>query len=393
MRSAEIRELRPFQRESIEALRRPSGHVICVSATGSGKSLIYEVLASQDRLRTLLITPLVALGRQQSRNLEEAGLKVAVNGESAEPRPDCWIASPEAALSPVLRSRWKAWKPELLVVDECHCLWDWGERFRPAFQRIPELLAGLAIPRSLWLTATLPSQARAELVSALPEQPKEIGSFALPSKLRLDAPRIPWARRAEALFAWVGAHPEPGLVFVNTRSGTDRVSRLIRSCGREAVPYHAGLAKEERLALEARLRRKEADIWVTTSAFGMGMDHRFLRWVLLWQAPASLLAMTQAIGRAGRDPTLPSHAAIFWDEDDFHLLSWATQSQKLRTEIRQMRHFLHAPGCRRENLTGYFEGPSPSKNSSAPCLNCDLCLKTGSSWAFRRKYPKEMDTM
>src|SRR5262249_24821920 len=156
--------LRPFQQAALEALVHP-GHVLCVAPTGSGKSLIYERAAQKPGRRTLLITPLVALARQQHERLSaRATATLGAGSGSQGPPPGAesgiWLASPESLQSPRSLPALRRWRPDFLVVDECHCLWEWGESFRPAFRAIPGLLRELAIDSSLWLTATLPPEAR-----------------------------------------------------------------------------------------------------------------------------------------------------------------------------------------------------------------------------------------
>ena len=171
-------ELRPFQRAALSALAEP-GHVICVSRTGSGKSLIYERAARQPGRRTLLVSPLIALAFQQRERLRAAGLRVKMGSGGSAERPEsgtqAWIVSPETLRYAAYQSALESWKPDFLVVDECHCLWDWGDGFRPDFLALPDLIPRLGIPRSLWLTATLPVDARRELRSRLPSRVRELG--------------------------------------------------------------------------------------------------------------------------------------------------------------------------------------------------------------------------
>jgi len=368
--------LRPFQKEALQALNRPN-HIVCVAPTGSGKSLIYERRAVKKGTRTLLVTPLVALARQQYQRLTDLGLQVCMSAGGMIGAPtsetDAWIASPESLLFPFRQSLLKKWKPNFLVVDECHCLWDWGDDFRPAFAQIPELIETLGISRSLWLTATLPKKARQTLLSKLPSSVKEIGDFDLPTELHLDVLQVPWPKRTEAILRWIRKQKGSGILFVNTRESTMKLTLLISAFGKKAAAYHAGLSQEERKAVERMIRESELDVVVATSAFGMGMDYPQLKWVALWQSPLSLLALAQAIGRVGR-ASAQGTALVLWDHDDFKLLEWSIRnSERRREELADILKFLTQYGCRKMGLKTYFN----DRHILTPCLSsCDFCLSS-----------------
>ena len=356
--------LRPFQLEALSALEAP-GHLIAVAHTGAGKSLIYERAAAVPGRRTLLVSPLVALARQQAQRLRAAGLRTALGIGGEGERPDgesqVWILSPESLLTQKMQAALKTWRPDFLVVDECHCLWDWGEHFRTSFQLLPELIRDSAerIQRSLWLTATLPPIARLELKARLPAPVRELGSFELPPQLQLELRRVRWPDRAEALVKFLAGNAEnrAGIIFTLTRESTYRLEKILRARGLNPLIYHAGHSAEERRALEAIIRKDTRAILIATSAFGMGMDQSHLRWVVLWQAPPSLLSLAQMIGRVARDPNEKAQALVLWASEDFSLMNWTLgQSLRRREELTSVRHFLEASGCPRLKLKAYFEG-------------------------------------
>jgi ATP-dependent DNA helicase RecQ len=141
------------------------------------------------------------------------------------------------------------------------------------------------------------------------------------------------------------------------------------------------MGSEERRAAERQVEARAHDVIVATSAFGMGMDYAHLEWALLWQAPPSLLALAQAIGRVGRDPSRGGRAICFWDEDDFRLIEWcASGSQRRKAQLALVREFLGSAGCRRSALRRYFElgalaAAAGSEAEERSCQRCDACRR------------------
>lgn len=369
--------LRHFQKDAISAIENPNtsqNHVLCVAATGSGKSLIYERAAQISGRKTLLVTPLVALARQQFERLSKLGILVRLgaggNSEPPPPQTGAWIMSPETLNYPSKRKLLERWKPNLLVVDECHCLWEWGEKFRPAFSLIPELLQVLPIFKSIWLTATLPYEARVQLRTLIPHPLVELGQFNLPSRLRLHIQKIDWEDRIQGLIAWIQKLDGPGIIFVSTRESTVKIGRLIQAMGKITVIYHGGMSSEERKNTEALVSKKIPQVIVATSAFGMGMDYDYLRYVILYQAPTSLLSLVQTIGRVRRSEDKYGQAVVLWHPDDFRLLEWTIgDSNKRRNDMKDLIYFLDKQMCRRAALKWYFDrtvGPQR-------CELCDFC--------------------
>lgn len=357
--------LYPFQSETLKALERPA-HVICVAPTGAGKSLIYERFASNPDARTLLISPLIALARQQADRLRALHLPVflgcGVPGSRPSQRelssPSVWVVSPEKLrMNPYLKAQLSQWKPNFLVVDECHCLWEWGESFRPSYKELPSLIRDLGIPRSLWLTATLPPHARMELLKLLPSNTFELGRFKIPDSLDFEIVRVPWPNRPFALMRWLNDNPTPGLIFAPTRKSTARIWNLLKEARIPALLYHAGLSAEERRNSEELIKHNKVRVIVATTAFGLGMDILHLDWVLLWQAPYSLLNLAQQMGRVGRNGK-KAKARLFWDKSDFTLLTWiGMRSPRSAAELFEVHCFLESTENPRLYLERYFNDP------------------------------------
>jgi ATP-dependent DNA helicase RecQ len=269
---------------------------------------------------------------------------------------------------------------DLLVVDECHCLSEWGEVFRPAFADIPDLIERYQVPRSLWLTATLPPDDLKNLKARLPEGATHSGGFELPRELYLSFIKIPLSHRPSQLLDFLTHENRPGVVFTTSRAMAEKVSRLIEMTGRKSIFYHAGLSTEERQNKE-HVISEHSPIVVATSAFGMGVHYPQLRWALCYHAPSSPLSLAQSLGRAGRQgsdiqESEPPRAIVFWDEDDFRLIEWvAGNSERKKAALMATRRILNTVGCRRVALQAYFDTAKSPSFSQTLCQNCDFCSR------------------
>ena len=379
-------ELYPFQKLAIDHLSKNGSHVICVAATGSGKSRIYEEIAANSQTRMLLVSPLIALARQQARQLRELGMNTLLLAGSQDrlqdlsPEISACVVTPERLGHHASKKILADWRPEFLVIDECHCIWEWGEDFRPSFKKLPGLIPEMKIEKSLWLSATLHREARAALKNELPAQVKEVGHFSLPAELFIEVRKTAWPERAENLFRWINHRREVGIIFVSTREATERVAQIARATGRKVAAYHAGLSQDERRNIEAQVSSGTLDVVVSTSAFGMGMNFSHLKWVVLWQSPASLLSLAQEIGRVGRAHQL-GHALIYWDYEDFRLHEWTLgQSVRKMEDLIETKKFLSSQRCRRLALMEYFD----TQVTDEPCaLKCDYCASATRNTEYR----------
>lgn len=402
--------LRPFQKHALQALTYP-GHVVCVAPTGSGKSLIYEQAARRWARKSILITPLLALGRQQRERLAGASagevlgtpesssralqVRACLSSEPRERRfpPDpaagesgIWIVSPESLQVPAWRAALQGYCPDLWIVDEAHCIWEWGRGFRPAYAEILPRFSELARARggtlrSLWLTATLLPEHRTALLTSLAAAGgavSEVGGFEVPTAMELFFERVPHAQRIARLLVWLRCLQGSGIVFVSSRMSAARVGKLLCAAGYPAHVYHSGLIPEERARLESAFRSPGRKIIVATSAFGMGMDLSDLRWSLLWEPPFTPIDLAQRLGRVGRGYAAnPSASAlprgiVFWDHPD------ALAQHSIGGEPRPWLKLLGAQRCRRTILSGFFEvnvaEPPLQKRLSEHCGRCNHCF-------------------
>lgn len=353
--------LRPFQKQTLETLENRS-HVVCIAPTGSGKSRIYETWAQRPDSRMLLISPLVALARQQLEQLRRRG----VDAHMGQPpqKSGVWIMSPERCCNPTgstIRSL-QHWRPTIAVVDECHCLWEWGHDFRPAFREIPALIKSLGIQKSLWLTATLSPDARRDLQQSMEDGPSHrvdfLGTFVWPSGLELQIEQVSFVQRLGRLHAWCRSISGKKIVFVNTRKAAERISATLPL----SRAYHAGMSLEERTNIEAVMTQpldesgSGVSTLISTSAYGMGMHNPEITGVLFFQPPHCLTQLAQGVGRCGRMGK--GSARVWWESLD--LLRLENHSEP---SAPARKHELLAVGafltCNREPtrwLESYFNG-------------------------------------
>ncbi len=354
--------LRPDQSTALQSLI-DHDHLVFIAPTGSGKSILFQkYIFDRPGIRAVLISPLNALSRQQSERFKSMGIHAFFHEEPEPDQSGVWIMSPEKVQGRVFE-RLRSWKPEFMIVDEAHCVWEWGQRFRPAYRRILQLVEFPSIRKSLWCSATLPLTSQALLfhhLQALPRnRVKRLGRFSLPRHLQLQKSKISPEIRLEWLRNRLGIHADQsGMIFCNTRASAVSLQKHLHHWGVKSFFYHAGLSIEEKLNLEKQLTQHRTSmdplVVVATSAFGMGMDYDFFRFCILFEPPFTVLSLVQAIGRVGRSSgsaPAPSRAMVLWHPDDFTKnRDWVGIDQ---TEIRQWCQLNENPA---QSLENYFNG-------------------------------------
>lgn len=328
--------LRPGQREAIEAA--VSGHdVLAVMATGAGKSAVFELAGVLRGGVTVVVSPLLALQRDQSEPLESAGLEVCVLNSDVPAgefqrrltsirrgEPDFVYLSPEQLVSAEVLEALVGVGPRLLVVDEAHLVSQWGQDFRPDYLRIGPIAGAIGRPPILALTATAAPPVRSDIVERLGlEEPRlMVRGFDRPNiSLRVHGYLQGDRDKLEALRDEVmdAVHEAgSGIVYAATRKGVEGLAADWRERGARAVAYHAGLGKSRRLGIESDFRDGRYDVIVATVAFGMGIDKPDVRWVYHADLPPSIDAYYQEFGRAGRDGE-PARAVLYYRPEDVRL--------------------------------------------------------------------------
>ena len=322
--------LRPGQLEGIEAALAGRDALV-VMATGSGKSAIYQLAGFFREGPTIVVSPLIALQRDQVEQAEGGAAAELNSTLSAAEREAVFagleagalefvLLAPEQLESDDTRARLAACRPSLFVVDEAHCISQWGHDFRPAYLGLAAAAEAVGRPPILALTATAAPPVRAEIVERLRLRDPEIivKGFDRPN-IWLGVRRFHEAADKERalLEAAVERAPGPGIVYVATQKGAEHVADELVARGVRATAYHGGLSATRRDAAQEAFMDPagDVDVMVATIAFGMGVDKPDVRFVLHADVSASVDAYFQEMGRAGRDGA-PAEAILFYRPQD-----------------------------------------------------------------------------
>jgi ATP-dependent DNA helicase RecQ len=374
-------QLRPEQLEAMEHAAE-GRDVLAVLPTGSGKSAIYQVPALLREGPAVVVSPLIALQHDQREGLADAGdlTAVAVNSvQKAGENRAAWEAldsgsaeyvflAPEQLAGDEVVERVRAARPALFVVDEAHCVSEWGHDFRPDYLRLGGVIERLGHPPVIALTATAAPPVRADIVErlGLRDHREVLASFDRP-ELHLAAHQYADAdqRRAEVVERVVErAATGAGLVYCATRKDTAAYAESFTARGVAVAAYHAGLKRAEREEVHERFLGGDLAVVVATSAFGMGIDKPDVRFVLHAAAPASLDAYYQEIGRAGRDGE-PAATELHHHARDFDLQRFLTARRPKPDALRAVLAVLGDGRARTPKEVGADSGLSPARRTAA----------------------------
>lgn len=328
-----IDELRPGQETAVRAILA-GRDVLAVMPTGWGKSAVYQLAGLLLNGPTLIVSPLIAIQNDQVESIRamdigraevlnsqlSAGKRGELLESFAERDVDFLFLTPEQLQNEEVVAHLVKGKPALFVVDEAHCICEWGHDFRPDYARLGAALENLGRPRVLALTATAAPPVRREIVDRLSmDQPLELVlGFDRPNislhVLRFESEEA----QRDCLLEEVVAADKPGIVYTGTRRSCEAMTQSLAELGIAVVAYHGGLNKAARDEAQARWMNGEAEVVVATTAFGMGIDKADVRWVYHLHIAESLDAYYQEIGRSGRDGE-PAKAVLFYRQADLGL--------------------------------------------------------------------------
>ncbi|SLN45614.1 DNA helicase RecQ [Ruegeria meonggei] len=379
-------DFRPGQEEIVDAVTAGE-NVLAIMPTGGGKSLCFQLPALLRDGVTVVISPLIALMRDQVRGLQEAGVEAGAltSGNTPEETDAVWEAleagrlkllymAPERLAAGSAMGMLRRINVSLIAVDEAHCVSQWGHDFRPDYLRIGELRRALDVPLAAF-TATADAETQDEIVEKLFD-----GSAPRKFLRGFDRPNIHLAfaakdgPRKQILDFAAARKTQSGIVYCGTRNKTEVLAQALRAEGHSACHYHGGMEAEDRRIVETRFAREDGLIVVATVAFGMGIDKPDIRWVAHSDLPKSIEAYYQEIGRAGRDGG-PAETLTLFGADDIRLRRSQIDEGLAPSERRMADHarlnsllgLAESLACRRQTLLGYFGEQTES------CGKCDLC--------------------
>ncbi|MEQ9301129.1 MAG: DNA helicase RecQ [Cyclobacteriaceae bacterium] len=369
------------QREIIEMVLNGQDSLV-IMPTGGGKSICFQLPALLFEGLTLVISPLIALMKDQVDGLNANGIPSAFLNSSQE-------SSQQQAIVDRIRS--KELKllyiaPESLpnfthlltsdtisciAIDEAHCISSWGHDFRPSYQQLGYLKQKLPTVPLIALTATADKATRQDILDQLnmAKAKQFLSSFDRPN-ISLEV--RPSVDRVKQIFEFIEKRPnEAGIVYCLSRKSTEELATKLTAKGLKAKAYHAGLAFPDRTKIQEDFIYDKIEIVCATVAFGMGIDKSNVRWVIHYNMPKNIEGYYQEIGRAGRDG-LPSHALLFHTYADVvqlkRFMEDAPNAAMQLAKLDRMKQFADATSCRRRILLSYFGELIPED-----CGDCDVC--------------------
>jgi ATP-dependent DNA helicase RecQ len=386
---------RPLQREIVEAAMT-GRDVFALMPTGAGKSLCFQLPAVLLPGLTIVISPLIALMKDQVDGLNAAGIPATFLNSSLDGREmservrglkngeyKLLYIAPERFPSPGFLDFLQSLTVSLCVVDEAHCISEWGHDFRADYRNLHVLRRSFPDAPIMAVTATATERVVDDILSQLHLRDTQIFRASFDRKNLLYQV---WPKRA-AMGQLVGylekRKHESGIIYSLSRDSTERIALALQAEGHNALPYHAGLEKNVRAKTQEKFDRDKVDIICATIAFGMGIDKPNVRYVIHYDIPKNIPSYYQETGRAGRDG-LPSDCILFYALGDrmkyLKFFDEKPPEERVRSiqELDKMVDLAELTICRRKTLLAYFGETYPVEN----CGTCDNCLTNQTAETF-----------
>src|SRR6478736_5009871 len=391
---------RPLQQEIIDDAL--SGRdVFALLPTGGGKSLCFQLPALLRDGVTIVVSPLIALMKDQVDALRTSGIAATflnstlAGSESRERLRGLdrnqfrlLYVAPERLMMENFLERALNWNIAQIAIDEAHCISEWGHDFRPEYRELKKLREHLPDVPIMALTATATERVRADVLKELELRDPSfyVASFNRPN---LTYRVVPKTQPYEQLLAFIRSRPnDSGIIYCASRKSTESLARNLNEDGVSAKPYHAGLTNVERTKHQDAFLRDDVRVVTATIAFGMGINKPNVRFVVHYDLPKNLESYYQETGRAGRDG-LPSECVLLFSPGDvakqLHFIDEKTEKEAriARAQLQQMVHYAETRECRRATLLDYFGETYPAKlddvDGETPlkvsCESCDNCLQ------------------
>jgi ATP-dependent DNA helicase RecQ len=378
---------RAFQTEIIRSLMRKED-VLAILPTGAGKSLCYQLPALLQGGTAIVISPLISLMQDQVVSLSKNGIAAAFLNSSLSSQEIRSVlqnlaaykliyVAPERLVEPQFLERIKEIPISFFVIDEAHCISQWGHSFRVEYRKLSMLKQTFPSCPIIAVTATATKDVEKDIqVQLAMVQPRVIaGSFDRENlTIRVHSKN----QRENQLQAFLKQHEnESGIIYASTRKGVENTYELLQQAGHTVGRYHAGLSDQERSSSQNAFLHDQVTLMVATVAFGMGVHKPDIRFVVHMDMPRTIEQYSQEIGRAGRDG-LPAECLMFYSAQDLFVYnSFLTDledlaiRQQMKAKMQSMYRLCSSMNCRRQVLLNYFGESYPK----ASCGTCDICLE------------------
>ncbi|MEM7102438.1 MAG: DNA helicase RecQ [Bacteroidota bacterium] len=358
--------------------------ILVLMPTGGGKSICYQLPAVTLKGTCIVVSPLIALMKDQVEGLNAIGIRaaflnstqsydqqLAIERELQAGELKLLYVSPEKLMTDGFFNFLSRLEISMIAVDEAHCVSEWGHDFRPEYAQLDRLKRTFTGKPIIALTATADKVTRKDIIKQLGlEQPETfIASFDRPN---LGLTVLPGRDRFRLIKSFVQQRPgTSGIIYCNTRKSTEQLSEKLRNAGITAAAYHAGMTDVQRSRTQEAFINDQVPIICATIAFGMGIDKSNVRWIIHYNLPKNIESFYQQIGRAGRDG-VNSETLLFYSFADVMLqrqfIEESSQKDLLMAKLDRMMQYADALICRRKILLSYF-----NEHLDNDCGNCDVC--------------------